>query len=86
MSPVPVVNEAHAQEIHVLFEHGFTLQISTVIYMTLYAESAVDQTDHFADAFVHENIWYVYDVVMTLESLQSTPFCLEKFSARKWIF
>ena len=34
--------------------------------MTLYAESAADQTDHFADAFVHENIVHGYDVVMML--------------------
>ena len=30
--------------------------------MTLYAESAADQTDHFADAFVRENIAYGYDL------------------------
>ena len=31
--------------------------------MTLYVESAADQTDHFADAFVRENVARVYDVV-----------------------
>ena len=34
--------------------------------MTLYAESAVDQTDHFAAAFVHENVAHGYDVVTML--------------------
>ena len=30
--------------------------------MTLYAEIAADQTDHFADAFVRENVAHGYDV------------------------
>ena len=34
--------------------------------MTLYAERSVDQTDHFADAFVHKIVAYSYDVVTTL--------------------
>ena len=34
--------------------------------MTLYAESAADQTDHFSDAFVRENVAHGYDVVTTL--------------------
>ena len=43
------------------------LEISPqVIYMTLYAESAADQTDHFADAFGCENVAHGYDVVTTL--------------------
>ena len=54
--------------------------------MTLYAERAADHTDHFADAFVRKNVARGYDVVMTFESLLSTPFCLEKFSVRKGIF
>ena len=56
--------------------------------MMLYTESLADQTDHFADVFVCEKIAYGYDVVtdyvMTLESTQPTPFCLEKSSVRKW--
>ena len=51
-----------------LFEHGFKLKNASskpqVIYMTLYAESAADQTDQFADDFVLENIAYGFDVVM----------------------
>ena len=35
--------------------------------MTLYAESAADQTGHFADAFVPDNVVHGYDVV-TFES------------------
>ena len=31
--------------------------------MTLYTESIADQTDHFANVFVRENVAYVYDVV-----------------------
>ena len=30
--------------------------------MTLYAETVADQTDHFADVFVRENVAYGYDV------------------------
>ena len=33
---------------------------------TLYTESVADQTDHFADVFVRENVAYGYDVVTTL--------------------
>ena len=47
-------------------------------------ESVANQTDHFADVFVLENFAYGYDVVTTFESLQPTPFCLEKPSLRKW--
>ena len=52
--------------------------------MTLYAENLEAQTDHFADAFVRENVAYGYDVVTMFESTQPTPFCLEKSSVRKW--
>ena len=49
-----------------LFENGFELENTSnkprVIYMTLYAESAAHQTDHFANAFVCENVAYSYDV------------------------
>ena len=31
--------------------------------MTFYTESVADQTDHFADVFVHENVAYGYDAV-----------------------
>ena len=43
----------------------------------------MDQTDHFADVFVRENVAYGYDV-MTFESTQPMLFCLEKSSVRKW--
>ena len=52
--------------------------------MMLYTESAVDRTDDFAVAFVCENDVYGYDVVTPFESLQLMPFCLEKYSLRKW--
>ena len=65
-----------------LFEHAFQLENIQnepwVIYMMLYMESAANQTDHFTDAFVCKNVAYSYDIVMTFESLQPTPFCLEK--------
>ena len=48
--------------------------------MTLIAESAADQIDHFAAAFVLKNVAHG---VMKFKSLPSTPFCLEKFSVRK---
>ena len=63
-------NPCSNQEIHVLFEHGSglenTLNKPCIICMTLYTASVVDQTDHFADVFVRENVVYGYDVVMTL--------------------
>ena len=34
--------------------------------MKLYAESAADQTDHFAEAFVRENVDNGYDVMTKL--------------------
>ena len=56
-----------------LFEHGSELEntknelcLIHVICMTLYTESVADQTDHFADVFVCENVAYGYDVVTTL--------------------
>ena len=81
-------NSCSNQKIHVLFEHGFKLYNTSnkppVINMTLYAEGAADQTDHFAVAFVCENV--AHDNFMTFKSLQLPPFCLEKFSVRKGIF
>ena len=60
-------NPCSNQEIHVLFEHNFELENeSCTICKTLYTESIADQTDHYADAFVRENIAYGYDVVITL--------------------
>ena len=53
-----------------LFEHGFELENTynepCINCMTLYTESVADQTDHFADVFVRENVAYRYDVVGTL--------------------
>ena len=53
-------------------------------------ESVVAVTDHFADAFVRENVVCVYDVVgdvMAFESLTLTPFCdLEKSIVRRGSF
>ena len=52
-------------------------------------ESVAAVTDHFADAFVDENVARVY---MTLwrrndvRKLTRTPFCFEKSSVRKAIF
>ena len=56
--------------------------------MTLFTESVVDQTDHFADAFVHEKVAYVDDVVTVLcnSKVYSQPFCLEKSSVCKGVF
>ena len=80
-------NPCSNQKIHVLFEHGSELENTLIepciICMTLHTERLADQTDHFADVFVCENVAYVYDV-MTFESTQPTPFCLEKSSVRKW--
>ena len=46
----------------------------------------MDQTDHFAEVFICENVASGYDDVMTFESLQLMPFCLEKTSVRKMEF
>ena len=59
------------------------LKMSPALFYTLYTESVADQTDHFADVFVCENVAYCFDV-MTFESKQPTPYCLEKSSVRKW--
>ena len=37
-----------------------------MIRMKLNTESVADQTDHFAGAFVRENVAYGYDVLTTL--------------------
>ena len=34
--------------------------------MTFYTESFANQTDHFADAFIRENVVFGYDVVTAL--------------------
>ena len=52
--------------------------------MTLYTESVAEQTGHFADVFVREDVAYGNDVVTTFERTQLTSFCLEKSSERKW--
>ena len=45
-----------------LFEHGLELENTydepCSICMALYTESVADQTDHFTDAFVRENVAY----------------------------
>ena len=37
-----------------------------MICMMFYTETFADQTDHFADVFVRENVAFGYDVVTTL--------------------
>ena len=57
------------QEIRVLFEHGFELELlkmSPEIFACGYTESVVDQTDDFAAVFVRENVASGYDVVTML--------------------
>ena len=53
-----------------LFEHESepenTYNEPCIICMALYTESVADQTDHFADVFVRENVAYDNDVVTTL--------------------
>ena len=39
------------------------------ICMTLYTESAADQTDHFADVFARENVADGYVLVLVLEDI-----------------
>ena len=61
---------------NLLYSQGFVERIlvcvrrpyneSCIICITLYTEIVTDQTDHFADVFVHEHVAYGYDVVTTL--------------------
>ena len=64
---------------------GLNLKIlSPEVFAWPYTESIEDQTDHFAEDFVHETIAYSYgDDVMMFENLQLTPFCLEKSRVRE---
>ena len=70
-------NPCSNQDIHLLFEHRFELENTVnepcIIRITLFMESIDDQTDHFTDAFVPENVAYGYNVV-TFENLQPRPF------------
>ena len=52
-------------------------------------ESVAAVTDHFADAFVRENVARVYMTLWRRNDVRRvtlTPFCFEKSSVRKWIF
>ena len=54
-----IENTCSNQEIHILFEHGFKLENTSIepqviICLTIYMESVADQTDHFADAFIRK--------------------------------
>ena len=48
-----------------LFEHGFNLDNTYNEPPCYWHESVANQTDHFANAFVRENVAYGYDVVTT---------------------
>ena len=55
--------------------------------VTLECVAAV--TDHFADAFVRENVARVYMTLLRcndVRKLTLTPFCFEKSSVKKGIF
>ena len=67
-----------------LFERwSETLQkMSPAWFAWRYIRKAADQTDHFADVFVRENVDYEYDIVTTL--WRSKVLCLEKSNVRKW--
>ena len=58
--------------------------------MTLYADCAADQTDHFVDAFVCENVGHVYDVTTlwrckVYNRRQGIFNFLTAFSVRIWL-
>ena len=62
-----------------LFEHGFYLTSLDWTLISLHdvaRESVAALTDHFAVAFVRENVAGKYDVVATFENVMLTPFCL----------
>ena len=62
-------NPCSNQKTHMLIEHRLNfkiLKMSPEIFARCYKESVVNQTDHFADAFVRKNVVYGYDVVMRL--------------------
>ena len=77
-------NPCSNQEIHVLFEHGSELENTQnepcIICMMLYMEGLrtrliISPMFLFAKTLC---------TVMTFESKQTAPFCLEKSSVRKW--
>ena len=53
-------------------------------------ESAAAATDHFADAFVRENVAHVYMTLWGRNAVRKFDadaiICFEKSSVRKWIF
>ena len=71
-----------------LFEHGIylkSLSWALICMHNVTLESVAAVTDHFADAFVHENValvWRRNDVRL----FDVTPFCSEKLSVRKGVF
>ena len=76
-------NPCSNHEIHVLFELGFylkNLKLGPDLLYDVTLECVAAVTDHFADAFVRENVARVY---MTLwrrndvRRLTLTPFCFE---------
>ena len=54
-------NPCSNQEIHVKI-----LEMSSELFAWGYTESIEDQTDHFAEVFVCENVVYSYDIVTAL--------------------
>ena len=49
-----------------------------------YFHEVIRKTDHFADFVVCENIVHGYEIdYIAFDSLQLTPYCLEKSSTRK---
>ena len=63
-------------------EHGSELENTKnepcIICMTVYTKSVEDQTDHFTDVCVSENVAYGYDVV--------TALCVRKYTADAILF
>ena len=75
-----------------LFEHGFYLKNLNWALICMHGvilECVAAVPDHFADAFVRDNVARVYMMLWRrndVRKLTLAPFCFEKSSVRKGIF
>ena len=80
-------NPCSNQEIHVLFEHGFELEntkMSPALFARRYIRKALRTILIISPMFLFAKTLCM--VMMTFESLQPTPFSLEKSSVRNGQF
>ena len=49
-------------------------------------ENVADQTDHFPNAFVRENVVYGYDILTTFTSLPKGTILFREIQSKNWAF